>query len=504
MKIAAYCRVSTDKDAQLESLENQKRFFTEFAQKYNHELIKIYADEGISGKQMKNRTEFLRMLEDAKLHTFEMVVVKDISRFARNTVDFLNAVRELKSENIEVTFLSTNQTILGGSEFILTIFSALAQEESANLSKRVKFGLNESAKKGRAPSIIYGYDSIGNRKLKINDNEAEVVRTIFDMYVNQGLGTRKIGLLLDEKGIITKKGTDKWIPRTIRRMIMNPIYMGVLENRKYQTTDFLTGKKVLRPKEDYIVHELPEYQIVSKEIFDKAQVIMGQRQELYKNETTHMTGHYSNRHLFSTLIKCEHCGYSFCRRKFYTQKSGDIIYWKCSGNNNRTSLFCPNTTTVTEKELLDQLKKHLESIVVNKDKVKNNIISELNNRLYKIADDFDVKASTKQLKKINTMQDKYKVMFANDVITIDELKTKIKELESQKTDLQKKIEDINTISNKLENQDKLLDKEINEINQFLAIDPNEWTNIQLRNILHNVTVSVNGDIVFNLKLFNIN
>jgi DNA invertase Pin-like site-specific DNA recombinase len=115
MRMAAYGRVSTDSDEQLESLENQKIFFEDFANKNNYKLVKIYADEGISGKQMKNRTQFLTMLEDAKLNLFDIVIVKDISRFARNTVDFLNAIRQLKTQNIEVQFLSNNQTILGNS-----------------------------------------------------------------------------------------------------------------------------------------------------------------------------------------------------------------------------------------------------------------------------------------------------------------------------------------------------------------------------------------------------
>ena len=138
MRVATYCLVSTDANEQLESLENQKSFFNDFADRGNLELVKIYADEGISGKQMKNRVEFLRMLEDAKYNIFDMVIVKDISRFARNTVDFLNSIRNLKSLGIDVKFLSNNQTILGDSEFVLTIFSAMIQEESASLSKRIK------------------------------------------------------------------------------------------------------------------------------------------------------------------------------------------------------------------------------------------------------------------------------------------------------------------------------------------------------------------------------
>ena len=139
MNIAAYCRVSTDKSDQLNSLEAQKRFFTEYTEKNGHNLVRLYADEGISGTKTKNRKEFLRLMRDAQQGLFDMVVVKDISRFARNTVDLLQNIRTLKALGIETTFLTSNMTVLGQSEFVLTIFGALAQEESANTSKRVKF-----------------------------------------------------------------------------------------------------------------------------------------------------------------------------------------------------------------------------------------------------------------------------------------------------------------------------------------------------------------------------
>ena len=149
MNIAAYCRVSTDKSDQLNSLETQKQFFSEYVQRTGDHLVKVYADEGISGTKIKNRKEFLQMMADAEHGLFDMVVVKDISRFARNTVDLLQNIRRLKALGIETQFLTANMTSMGNSEFVLTIFGALAQEESANTSKRIKFGKKVNAEKGR-------------------------------------------------------------------------------------------------------------------------------------------------------------------------------------------------------------------------------------------------------------------------------------------------------------------------------------------------------------------
>ena len=155
MNIAAYCRVSTEKEDQLNSLEAQKSFFKEYTERSGDKLVRLYADEGLSGTKIKNRKQFLKMMTDAENGLFDRLVVKDISRFARNTVDLLQNIRRLKSLGIETQFLTANMTSMGNSEFVLTVFGALAQEESANTSKRVKFGKKINAEKGRVPNIVF-------------------------------------------------------------------------------------------------------------------------------------------------------------------------------------------------------------------------------------------------------------------------------------------------------------------------------------------------------------
>ena len=200
MKIAAYCRVSTEKEAQIDSLEKQIEFFNEFTKKNGYELYKLYADEGISGKQIKHRKQFQQMMEDAKHKKFEKVVVKDVSSFARNTVDLLQSARELKAYGVQVDFLNNGEVMEGGSEFILTILGAMAQQESANMSKRVKFGKDITAQKGRVPNLVFGYDKIPDERytLKINEEEAKIVKEIFESYVYKGVGTTKIAWDLKE------------------------------------------------------------------------------------------------------------------------------------------------------------------------------------------------------------------------------------------------------------------------------------------------------------------
>ncbi len=276
MKVAAYCRVSTDKNEQLSSLKNQQEFFRQFAEKNGHILVKIYSDEGISGKHTKNRTGFLQMMSDAENHLFDMVVVKDISRFARNTLDFLTAIRKLKTLGIETVFLSINQTVLCGSEFMLTLFSAIAQEESANLSSRVKFGKKQNALKGKVPNFVYGYDRIDNFTLKINDEQAKIVKKIFSMYL-KGYGSRYIANHLTEKGVPTLKNLPVWSPKTVRRMLENPLYAGTLVSKKTESLDFLTGtRRKLDDTKEY-TFQIDALKIIDKKTFEKVQKIIQKR-----------------------------------------------------------------------------------------------------------------------------------------------------------------------------------------------------------------------------------
>lgn len=273
MKYAAYCRVSTGSDEQLNSLVNQKKFFEEYVKKRGDTLVKIYADRGISGKSMDRRTEFLRLLEESKQGDFDAVLVKDISRFARNTLDFLTGIRTLKSRGVDVIFIGANQKVLGESEFVLTLFAALAQEESCALSKKIIFGKKQGAARGRVPNVIYGYNKINTYTLEVNREEADVVCRIYDMYINKNLGFRKISQYLNKRNIPTKLGA-QWNPKSIKRILTNPLYMGILVNNKTETVDFLISSKREVPEEERYYHKKPELAIITEQDYMKARKIM--------------------------------------------------------------------------------------------------------------------------------------------------------------------------------------------------------------------------------------
>ena len=365
MNIAAYCRVSTDKADQLNSLETQKEFFSEYTQRTGDTLVRLYADEGISGTKIKNRKEFLRMMADAEHGLFDMVVVKDISRFARNTVDLLQNVRKLKALGIETQFLTANMTSMGNSEFVLTIFGALAQEESANTSKRIKFGKKINAEKGRVPNIVYGYDKIiGDYfNLKINEKEAEVIQQMYRWYVEDGYGAAKISQFLNERDWRTKRNC-KWSQNGVCRVLTNELYTGKIINGKQEIADFLTGRRAEKDETEWSVVERPELRIIEPELFERAQQIMQSRGKAFKVDRERQ----SNKYLFSTLIKCKECGWSF-RRTVRTYKN-TYVRWVCSGHNGRGADSCPNAVTVDEDELIETLTTSKNGSVKSKRKMK--------------------------------------------------------------------------------------------------------------------------------------
>lgn len=245
-------------------------------------------------------------------------------------------------------------TSMGNSEFVLTIFGALAQEESANTSKRVKFGKKLNAEKGRVPNIVYGYDKIiGDYfNLTVNQEEAAVVRQIYHWYTQEGYGAAKISNLLNERKVRTKRNC-QWSQNGICRILTNELYTGKIINGKQEVTDFLTGRREDRDETEWMVVERPDLQIVDKETFDQAQRIMTERGKAFKvNKERH-----SNKYLFSTLIKCKECGWSF-RRTVRTYKN-TYIRWVCSGHNGKGVDSCPNAVTVDEEELIEVLQEYL-------------------------------------------------------------------------------------------------------------------------------------------------
>ena len=500
MKIAAYCRVSTEKEAQIDSLEKQIEFFNEFTKKNGYELYKLYADEGISGKQIKHRKQFQQMMEDAKHKKFEKVVVKDVSRFARNTVDLLQSVRELKSYGVQVDFLNNGEVMEGGSEFILTILGAMAQQESANMSKRVKFGKDITAKKGRVPNLVFGYDKIPDERytLKINEEEAKIVKEIFESYVYKGIGTTKIAWNLNDRGIRTKKTKSKWVQTSIVRMLKNPIYTGRVTNKKSEVTDFITGTRKELPEEEWIVVERPEMRIISDELFNRAQEILAQRSNEFKLNNKREKTEY----VFSTLIYCKHCGYSFRRiKRKYKEDGPEYIRWVCSGRNSMGVNHCPNTTVIDEEELLNAIKEYLKSIISN----KKNFMKAVEKEFEKITklrknNERNEESLLKEIEKVTVKKQKYMEMFQNEIINIQELKKYTNPLNEDIARLERELKLITSEIKEKDVLEKELNKTIKTVDDIL--NSQTITNAMLKTIIDVIEVDSDSNVEVRLKLLN--
>lgn len=493
MNIVAYCRVSTDKEDQLNSLQTQKEFFLEYAKKNHDTLVCVYADEGISGTKTKNRKQFLQLLQDAQKGWFDMVVVKDISRFARNTVDLLQSVRQLKALNIETTFLTANMTVLGQSEFVLTVFGALAQEESANMSKRVKFGKKANAEKGRVPNLVYGYDKVCGDyfNLNINREEALVVRQIYQWYTEDGFGAAKIANMLNERGIKTKRNCN-FSQNGICRILTNELYIGKIVNGKQEVKDFLTGTREKKEEKDWIVTEREDLKIIEPEQFKIVQKIMQDRNRAFhlKHERQ------SNKHLFSTMIKCKECGWSY-RRSVRTYKN-TYIRWVCSGRNGRGADSCSNAVTIDEEEMLQALEKYFSQQIKDKDKLMQKIANEFV-RKYKSQDENRERERglNRDLQKCRKKRKKYAEMYADDLITKEELHKNIDGLLAQQKQLENQL--------KLIAFDSSCGKDIQWVMEqtfrTFEMPVRDLNNAQLKKLIDYIEVDREGNVDIYFRLF---
>lgn len=497
-KVACYCRVSTKTAEQIESITNQKEFFQTFAIKNNLEIYEIYSDEGISAKQMKNRPNFLRMMEDAKQKKFDTVLVKDISRFSRNTVDILTSIRELSNLGINVKFITWNFETLGrDSEFMLTITGAMAQEESKRLSSRVKFGKRLNAEKGRVPNFVFGYDKIDTFNLKINDSESDVVKLMFDMFVNQKFGTAKIAGILNSKGILTKK-TKKtnWTQKTVLDIIRNQIYIGKIVNRKSEVSDFLTGKRKKLDESDRIVVENSNLIIIDPSIFYEAQKILDERKDCFKLDKSRE----SIKYLFSNMIKCQNCGFSMrrCKRK-YSEFGNEYIWWTCSYRNAYGTNSCLNSTKVRESELINLIQEFLKSLLENK-RTCIDIITKEVNKIIKSSMQPSAKTEIELRKEIEHTSDKIlrnAELESEGLISREQLKKLNPPLVSKLNELEKELSMMQNY--KPGNLD--IRKAVNEFfDEVFNLNNINLTNESIKKIFSKIIISKDGDVELIIKI----
>lgn len=325
-RVAAYCRVSTENDDQANSFESQQRYFKQYIEHHpDWELYEIFADEGISGTNTKKRKQFNRMITCAKNGDFDLIITKEISRFARNTLDSIYYTRDLKKHGVAVIFMNDGiNTMDGDAELRLAIMSSIAQEESRKTSERVKWGQKRQMEQG----VVFGRSMLGydvkNGKMTINEEGAKIVRLIFHKFVDEGKGTHVIARELREEGIKPMR-VKEWQNTVILRVIRNEKYCGDLVQKKTYTPDFLSHeKKYNRGQEEFVIIKDHHEPIISRELFEKANRILDAKSLSPEGKAKH-----SNRYPFSGKIKCGRCGASYVAR-YRTRKDGSQYKaWRC-------------------------------------------------------------------------------------------------------------------------------------------------------------------------------
>ena len=382
-RVAAYCRVSTDKEEQENSLENQITYYkNKIENTPNWTLVDIFADFGISGMKDKNRIEFQRMIEMCNKGKIDLIITKSISRFARNTVDCLTHVRKLKANNIGVIFEKEGiNTLDAVSETFLTWFSAFAQAESESLSQNITRGKRMGYKEGKFsfPPFLYGYDRGDGKTPIIIPEQAAIVRKIFHMYLegNSIVGIKK---WLNDNNIETARGTSEWKESTVSGILKNEKYKGDVLLQKSYTVDYLTKTTAKNKGEvtQYYIENNHEG-IVSREIFDMVQEEMQRRANLYSSKST---SRYSSEYALTGKVICGECGSKY-RRVTKSKRGKKKIVWRCIERLNNGTRNCKQSPTILEETLHNAILNSIMDILKNAEDVKETVKREIEAIIFK-------------------------------------------------------------------------------------------------------------------------
>lgn len=408
MLAAVYCRVSTEKDDQINSLESQMSYFLRYIENCpDLTLFQIYADKGISGTAVKNRIRFMQMMEDAEKGLFQVIITKEVSRFSRNILDAVSYSRKLRNLGISIRFMNDGiDTSQPDAELRLSIMASLAQEESRKTSDRVKWGQTRRMEKG----VVFGTSMLGydvkNGKITVNKEGAEIVKKIFNKYVFLHMPASEIAKELHNEGIKTYTGKEKWTPSVIIKILKNEKYCGDLMQKKTFTPDYLTHKKKINKGNEKTIyiknHHIP---IISRELWEAAQNEIKRKSRVKCKNTGKGT-----KYPLSGKIICASCGSPFVSRK-RKDKKGNYTVWKCSSlikKQNGKQNICNVRYQIRNDNLLYMAEQCFSFLKIDRQTLVDKTVSIINkakiglhNSSLKSLTDLDLKRKTLIEKKLN-------------------------------------------------------------------------------------------------------
>lgn len=472
MRVAAYCRVSTDSEDQLHSYRSQVQYYTDLIEK-NKEWVmtEIYADEAITGTQITKREGFQRMISDCMDGKIDMVITKSISRFARNTLDTLKYVRMLKENNIAIFFEDENiNTLTMDGELLLVVLSSVAQQEVENISDNVKKGLKMKMKRGELVGfqgcIGYDYDP-ETKSISVNPDEVEIVKYIFTRYV-QGAGSFVISRELNELGYKTKLGND-WTQSTVIGVIKNEKYKGDILLGKTFTVDPISKRRLENlGEEDQFYIKNHHEPIISEEMFDKAQEILKKRGKSHSALHQVSAGKrekFTRQYAFSCMLECGFCGSNLSRRRWHSGSNYSKVIWSCVTGTKKGKKFCPDSKGIPEKVIEDAFIESYKLLCGDNREVLDEFIERVEATLSESNIEKSIEKIDKEITAIENKKKKLLDMCLEDKIDqltyeakMEELSEKAKKLLVERQDYVAKQEDEKNLKRRTKEFKALLEK----------------------------------------------
>lgn len=506
LRVAAYCRVSTDDEEQLTSYEAQKNYYTDkIMTNKEWTMAGIFADEGITGTSARKRPEFLRMIRQCKQGKIDIVLTKSISRFARNTVDCLNYVRALKELGIAVIFEKENMNTLEiDSEILITMLGAFAQSESESISANVRWGIRQTMKEGKATiqyKYLYGYRKGDDGKPEIIPDQAEVVRKIYDLFLS-GTPVRGIQEYLNANSVPNINGESKWARSAIDSILTNEKYCGdVLLQKTY--IDDCINKKVKKNTGQlpmYLVQNHHEG-IISRETFDAAQAELARRSAgkspSKKNAPTGRS-RYSSKYALSDRLYCGECGTRYQRCTWRNRDGSKRIVWRCVSRVDYGSKYCHDSPTLDEEPLHRAILAAINSTIKDKDNIVYNLKAAMEKELAPAAgQQLSLSEIDNQLEQLNA---EFSKVLAEASESGDQAaySDRFREIMQKQTALKAQRDEIQGL---LAESGKAA-AHIEQCRQAAETTPatiTEWDEALIRQVVESVTVETGGGIVVALK-----
>ena len=506
LRVAAYCRVSTDDEEQLTSYEAQKNYYTDkIMTNKEWTMAGIFADEGITGTSARKRPEFLRMIRQCKQGKIDIVLTKSISRFARNTVDCLNYVRALKELGIAVIFEKENMNTLEiDSEILITMLGAFAQSESESISANVRWGIRQAMKEGKATiqyKYLYGYRKGDDGKTEIIPDQAEVVRKIYDLFLS-GTPVRGIQEYLNENAVPNINSEPKWARSAIDSILTNEKYCGdVLLQKTY--IDDCINKKVKKNTGQlpmYLVQNHHEG-IISRETFDAAQAELAHRSAgkspSKKNAPTGRS-RYNSKYALSDRLYCGECGTRYQRCTWRNRDGSKRIVWRCVSRVDYGSKYCHDSPTLDEEPLHRAILAAINSTVRDKDSIVYNLKAAMEKELAPAAgQQLSLSEIDSQLEQLNTEFSKVLAEASesgNQAAYSDRFRDIMQhqtELKAQRNEIQRMLAESGKAAAHIE-----------QCRQAAETTPSaitEWDEALIRQVVESVTVETGSEIIVALK-----